>query len=73
MHHAGDEKAQGIDDQVPLAAVDLLVDVLAPSPPASAVLPLCVSMMPTVGRSLRHACLRALLYRVLWIFANRPL
>ena len=49
MHHQGDDQPQRVDDQMPLAARDLLTRIVTAVPPFSVVLTDWLSMMPTLG------------------------
>ena len=58
MDNQRDNQANGVDDQMTLAAKDFLARIVPAIPPFSAVLTDWLSMMPTLGVGLRPACRR---------------
>jgi hypothetical protein len=49
MNHDGQDQAEGVDDDMPFAPLDLLAGVIASGAPFSVVLALWLSMMPALG------------------------
>ena len=60
MHNDGQNQAQGVDDNVPLAIVDLLARVIAMRPPFSVVFTLWLSTIAAEGDFFRPAETRTL-------------
>ena len=58
MHHDGQDQPQRVDDDVPLATLDLLARVVTSAPPFSVVLTLWLSMIAAEGVGLRPPFLR---------------
>jgi hypothetical protein len=62
MHDGIHQQTLGIDEDMPLLALDLLAAIKArridPAPPFSALLTLWLSMMAAVGLACRSACSR---------------
>jgi len=63
MDDHGQDQAQGIDDQVPLAPLDFLARVVPSRPPFSVVLTLWLSTMAAEGEAFRPAAKRTFLRR----------
>ena len=58
MYHDGQNQPQRVDDDVPLATIDLLARVVTPRPPFSVVLTLWLSTIAAEGVGLRPALTR---------------
>jgi len=58
MHHDGEDQADGVDNDMSLAAVDFLARVVAADPPFSVVLTLWLSMIAALGVASRPAATR---------------